>query len=132
MTSLFPLHQHTDSFKGDVLIIKNCTARESNNSGNEARGFAPGYFRVVLNSRHAESTVSTTVCHFAKKVSPKLLNVFPSRGLFSVSQASSSSVIAKQTNVKQDFVLRMRSSLVVFPLIPNNSCKYELLHIIVW
>lgn len=42
------LHQHTYSFKGDVLIIKNRYG-ESLKSAAETRWFPPRYFRVVLN-----------------------------------------------------------------------------------
>lgn len=41
------LHQHSYSFKGDVLIIKNCTGEPE--VGAETRWFAAGYFRVVFN-----------------------------------------------------------------------------------
>ena len=54
------LQQHTDSFKGDVLIIMNYTAwKRANTVATKREGSPPGYFRVGFN---LVSLVSTTFC----------------------------------------------------------------------
>lgn len=61
------LHQHTYSFKGDVLIIKNRTG-ESLKSATETRWFPPRYFRVFLN-------LDRLRLHFLSQISKRHHNI---------------------------------------------------------